>query len=62
LTLQKLKTFSIITTEANEQMAEIHNVGKRMPLIIPPDLRHNWLLAEGREEIENLMQPYTGNL
>lgn len=55
-------TFSIITTEANEQMAEIHNVGKRMPLIIPPDLRDNWLLAEGREEIESLMVPYAGEL
>lgn len=55
-------TFSIITTEANEQMAEIHNVGKRMPLIIPPDLRDNWMLAEGREEIESLMVPYAGEL
>src|SRR5690606_38916498 len=55
-------TFSIITTEGNEQMADIHNVCKRMPLIIPENKRDNWLLAEGREEIENLMQPYTGNL
>jgi len=55
-------TFSVITTEANEQMAEIHNVGKRMPLIIPPDLRDNWLLAEGREEIESMMAPFEGEL
>lgn len=55
-------TFAIITTEANKQMAEIHNVGKRMPLIIPPDLRDNWLLADGRKEIESLMQPYPGEL
>jgi len=55
-------TFSIITTEANEMMADIHNVGMRMPLIIPADLRHNWLLADGRDEIESLMVPYTGEM
>lgn len=59
---QNYNTFSIITTEANEQMAEIHNVGKRMPLIIPPDRRDNWLLAEGREEIESLMVAFEGEL
>jgi len=55
-------TFSVITTEANPLMAEIHNVGRRMPLIIPEDMRHNWLLAEGRGEIESLMVPYEGEL
>ena len=30
-----VRTFSIITTEANKLMAEIHNKKKRMPLIIP---------------------------
>ncbi|MFD1770846.1 SOS response-associated peptidase [Sphingobacterium suaedae] len=59
---QDYNTFSIITTEANDMMADIHNVGKRMPLIIPAEKRHNWLLADGREEIESLMVPYAGDL
>lgn len=55
-------TFSILTTEANEFMADIHNLGKRMPLLIPSDTRHEWLLAESREEIESLIIPYKGEL
>ena len=59
---QDYSTFSIITTPANPQMEEIHNVGKRMPLIIPQEKHHNWLLAQGRDEIESLMVPYEGEL
>lgn len=59
---QDYNTFSIITTPANPQMEEIHNVGKRMPLIIPENKRQSWLLAEGRDEIESLMVPYNGEL
>lgn len=55
-------TFSIITTEANDFMSDIHNVGKRMPLIIPQDKRHDWLLADGREEVESIMVPYSGDM
>ena len=35
--------FSIVTTEANELMAEIHNTKKRMPVVIPQVLHHDWL-------------------
>lgn len=59
---QDYNTFSILTTEANDFMADIHNVGKRMPLIIPQEKRHNWLLAEGKEEIQQLITPYDGEL
>lgn len=31
-----LKTFSIITTEANMLMSEIHNIKRRMPLLLSP--------------------------
>jgi len=37
------KTYSIVTTEANEVMAEIHNIKKRMPVILPEKLEHDWL-------------------
>lgn len=38
---QSLKTFTIITTEANALLAKIHNHGKRMPVLVAnPD---DWL-------------------
>jgi putative SOS response-associated peptidase YedK len=37
------KTFTILTTEANSLMAEIHNSKKRMPLILSPNDEANWL-------------------
>jgi len=41
-----IKSYSIVTTEANELMAEIHNNKKRMPLILEPDQEENWLKGE----------------
>lgn len=55
-------TFSILTTEANDYMADIHNVGKRMPLVVPQDKRDAWLFAGGRNEIEQLITPFDGEL
>jgi len=37
------QTFTIVTCEANELMSEIHNVKKRMPLILSPELEADWL-------------------
>lgn len=36
-------SFTLITTEANPLMAEIHNSQKRMPLILHPSEEKNWL-------------------
>jgi putative SOS response-associated peptidase YedK len=36
-------TFSIVTTDANELMAEIHNSGKRMPVILDKDSEKRWI-------------------
>ena len=38
-----IKTYSIITTEANDLMAEIHNNKKRMPIILNNDNELLWL-------------------
>ena len=38
-----IPTFTILTTEANEQMARIHNSKKRMPLILTADTEMDWL-------------------
>jgi putative SOS response-associated peptidase YedK len=39
----KRKTYTIITTEADLFMAEIHNSAKRMPVMLPNQLEMNWL-------------------
>jgi putative SOS response-associated peptidase YedK len=38
-----LNTYTIVTTEANELMAEIHNTKKRMPVILTPANEKLWL-------------------
>ncbi len=38
-----IRTFSILTCEANELMAEIHNTKHRMPSILPNELIGEWL-------------------
>ena len=38
-----IDSFSLLTTEANEIMAEIHNIKKRMPLIMDSQQAKNWL-------------------
>lgn len=52
-------TFSIITTQANKLMSEIHNSKKRMPLIIPPEMAKFWLNPNINEkEISNFFVPF----
>jgi putative SOS response-associated peptidase YedK len=41
-----MQTFTIITTEAQGIMRDIHNNGLRMPLILPPNEERAWLLSE----------------
>lgn len=38
-----IKSYSILTTEANQMMAKIHNTKKRMPVILPEEIENNWL-------------------
>jgi putative SOS response-associated peptidase YedK len=40
------KTYTIVTTPANELMSEIHNIKKRMPLILNETLSSLWLQGE----------------
>jgi putative SOS response-associated peptidase YedK len=54
------KTYSIITTEANKEMAGIHD---RMPVILHPDEETAWLDhgSVDRASIEPLLHPYEDN-
>jgi putative SOS response-associated peptidase YedK len=52
-------TFSILTTAANPMMEKIHNMKKRMPLIIPEKDEKKWiepLLSKAK--IQELIKPY----
>ena len=52
-------TYTIVTTEANPLMAEIHNIKKRMPVILHPNDELNWL---NNEPTANFAFPYSVNL
>jgi putative SOS response-associated peptidase YedK len=54
-----VNTFAIITTPANPMMEKIHNLKKRMPLIIDRTNEKKWIDPDlENEEIKELIQPY----
>lgn len=58
-TTETRKTFSIITTEANDLMAKVHNSKKRMPLILPEEKEELWLKLDSDERtLSGIMRPY----
>ena len=52
-------TYTIVTTEANALMAEIHNIKKRMPIILKPEDEIKWL---EHQPIQEFAFPYEVNL
>jgi putative SOS response-associated peptidase YedK len=56
---ETIKTYSVITTPANELMEIVHNSKKRMPMILDPDSAINWLSA-GLDEarIKSFFKPF----
>ena len=53
---EPVETFTIVTTDANETIARIHD---RMPVIVPMDSIDTWLTAPPDEACA-LLQPYAG--
>ena len=52
-------TFSVVTTEANDLMAQVHNTRKRMPVILPRESEKRWLdTSLGAVEIELMLRPH----
>lgn len=51
-------SFSILTTAANELMEEIHNVKKRMPLILPFETEKEWIHGMPTEQIKSYLKPF----
>lgn len=52
-------TYTIVTTQANELMAEIHNTKKRMPIILKVEDENKWL---NHNPINEFAFPYEVNL
>lgn len=54
-TNRMINSYSILTTEANELMSEIHNIKKRMPVVLKKDDHSGWL--SGRD-VAHFAFPY----
>src|SRR5215212_449460 len=54
-----IRTFTILTTDANELVGELHD---RMPVVIGPDDRDRWLNGEDPQELQQLLRPYPSEL
>jgi putative SOS response-associated peptidase YedK len=58
-----IKTFSILTTAANPLMEKIHNLKKRMPVILQKESEEVWINRESsKEKISDLLIPFNDNL
>lgn len=53
-----LDSFTIITTRANQMMEEIHNLKKRMPVILSPEAEQSWLLPDTDPVKEGIFEPF----
>jgi len=58
-TNEELRTFSVVTTVANNLLEKIHNTRKRMPVILPEKKEKEWLnMNLSKEEIAFFLVPY----
>lgn len=55
---ENVRTFTIVTTPANELMSKIHNEKLRMPLIIPPGDELKWLNTKEEAATKQMMLPF----
>jgi putative SOS response-associated peptidase YedK len=53
-----LSTFTIITTDANKMMAEIHNSGQRMPVILDKTSEKKWIDLSSDADASGLLKPF----
>lgn len=58
-TLEKIYSYTIITTEANPLMAKIHNKKKRMPAILRKEDEQKWISKTiNKEESIKILKPF----
>lgn len=51
----EFQSFTIITTDANEVVGELHN---RMPLILKSDEEQRWLEEDDPDELQSMLDPF----
>ncbi len=60
---EPLSTFTLITTDANELMAEVHNSKKRMPVILSRNDEKKWIdMALPPADASGMLKPYSSDL
>ena len=60
---EAVRTFSIVTTPANELMSQIHNSKKRMPFILTEEAEEIWLdPSTDKEKLKNVMKPSSSSI
>jgi putative SOS response-associated peptidase YedK len=53
-------SYSVLTTKANKLMEEIHNMKKRMPVILPREYERDWLNPSlTKDDVLALCQPFS---
>jgi putative SOS response-associated peptidase YedK len=58
-----VNSFSILTTNANPLMEKIHNLKKRMPVILEKDKEQDWLIPDlSKESINAMIKPIPDEL
>ncbi|KAK6027941.1 hypothetical protein OSTOST_06026 [Ostertagia ostertagi] len=50
VTGEHVSTFAVVTTEANQLMAQVHNSKNRMPLILEEELAYRWMFDKLDED------------
>jgi putative SOS response-associated peptidase YedK len=62
-TAEMISTFSVITTDANELMADIHNSKKRMPVVLEKEFESLWLdMSSVSEGLCQLLKKYPSSV
>ncbi|MBI5540016.1 MAG: SOS response-associated peptidase [Bacteroidia bacterium] len=60
---QITKSFAVLTIDANEIMAKVHNTKLRMPLILSPESAKQWINKEQNiEKIKSIITPVSSDL
>ncbi len=58
-----IRSFSILTTAANPLMEKIHNLKKRMPIILPESKEESWIdPSSSKETLNELLIPFPEEL
>jgi len=59
---ETVNTFTVITTRANPMMEEIHNLKKRMPVILSPSHEQLWLDLKTEPAPSGIFEPFPEEL